>query len=87
MALNDLYTPFSDRQQAEYEKWLINEYGPDMAASIATSKAAVEQLPDGMAGAMNRFEGHRDPGWSRHMRPAWHRRRMTTTRCWSSTGP
>ncbi|MEO1160563.1 MAG: MerR family transcriptional regulator, partial [Pseudomonadota bacterium] len=56
MALNDLYTPFSDRRQAEYEKWLVNEYGPDMAARIATSKAAVEQLPDGMAGAMQRLK-------------------------------
>ncbi|WP_108882431.1 MerR family transcriptional regulator [Anderseniella sp. Alg231-50] len=56
LALNDLYTPFSDDRQAEYEEWLTNEYGPDMAASIATSKAAVEQLPDGMAGAMNRLK-------------------------------
>ncbi|MEP4313310.1 MAG: MerR family transcriptional regulator [Anderseniella sp.] len=56
MELSDLYTPFSARQQAEYENWLIQEYGPDMAASIAVSKAAVEQLPDGMAGAMQRLQ-------------------------------
>ncbi len=55
METNDLYTPFSTRQQAEYENWLVDEYGPDMAASIAVSKAAVERLPDGMAGAMQRL--------------------------------
>ena len=56
MELDDLYTPFSAQQQAEYENWLIDEYGPDMAASIAVSKAAVEQLSDGMAGAMHRLQ-------------------------------
>ncbi len=56
MELCDLYTPFSEQKQAEYETWLVNEYGPEMAAGIAISKAAVEKLPDGMAGAMERLK-------------------------------
>ncbi|MEM7636914.1 MAG: MerR family transcriptional regulator [Pseudomonadota bacterium] len=56
MEPSDLYTPFSAQQQTEYENWLIAEYGPDMAESITVSKAAVEQLPDGMAGAMQRLQ-------------------------------
>jgi len=56
MALTDLYKPFSSEKQAEYEAWLMAEYGADMAARIATSKAAIDALPDGMEGAMAQLE-------------------------------
>jgi len=56
MALTDLYKPFSSEKQAEYEAWLVAEYGADMAAQIAASKAAVDALPDGMDGAMAQLE-------------------------------
>jgi len=56
MALAEMYKPFSSEKQAEYETWLIAEYGADMAARIATSKAAVDALPGGMDGAMTQLE-------------------------------
>ncbi|TQV77949.1 MerR family transcriptional regulator [Denitrobaculum tricleocarpae] len=52
MEINELYKPFSASRQAEYEAWLTSEYGAEMAAGIAASKASVEKLPEGMAGAM-----------------------------------
>ena len=52
MALEELYKPFPPEKQAEYEAWLVETYGGDMAARIAESKVAVEKLPDGMEGAM-----------------------------------
>lgn len=53
MAATDLYTPFSDAKQAEYESWLIKTYGEDMADAIATSKQAITEIPRGQEGAMN----------------------------------
>jgi len=52
MTTDDLYAPFSEEKQAEYEAWLVTTYGPEMAESIARSKDAVAELPEGMAGAM-----------------------------------
>ncbi|GAB5511577.1 MAG: MerR family transcriptional regulator [Hyphomicrobiales bacterium] len=52
MAANDLYTPFSDAKQAEYETWLIETYGSEMADAIATSKQAIAESPEGLEGAM-----------------------------------
>jgi DNA-binding transcriptional MerR regulator len=52
MALEDLYKGFSDEKQAEYETWLIDSYGPDMADHIARSKAAIAELPEGMEASM-----------------------------------
>lgn len=52
MALNALYHPFSAEKQAEYEQWLTDHYGPDMAKSISTSKSSIKALPTGMKGAM-----------------------------------
>jgi DNA-binding transcriptional MerR regulator len=51
MALEELYKPFSAEKQAEYEQWLIDTYGQDMAAAIRTSKVAAGKEPSGMEGA------------------------------------
>ena len=56
MATSELYRPFSAQKQADYEAWLIAEYGPDMASKIASSKAAVERLPQGIEGAMDQLQ-------------------------------
>lgn len=56
MTTKDLYKPFSDKQQADYEAWLIKTYGADMANSIKASKQAVTDLPEGMAGAMQELK-------------------------------
>ena len=56
----DLYTPFDAATQTAHENWLLETYGDEMATKIATSKAAIAQMPDGMAGAMkelNAMEG------------------------------
>ncbi len=53
MSDHDLYAPFDAATQTAYEDWLIETYGPDMAARIATSKEAIAALPKGMAGAMD----------------------------------
>ncbi len=52
MSDTDLYTPFDAAKQTAYENWLLETYGDAMAAKIATTKAAVAQMPDGMAGAI-----------------------------------
>lgn len=52
MAISDLYIPFTAGEQANYEAWLIQRYGADMAAQIATSRAAVSVLPEGMERAL-----------------------------------
>lgn len=56
MTVEDLYRPFSDRKQAEYQDWLVATYGDDMAESIKTSNEAVQHLPGGMEGAMARLK-------------------------------
>ncbi len=48
MTIDDLYTPFAPETQAEYEAWLVDIYGADMAAQIAASKAHLEAAPEGM---------------------------------------
>ena len=58
MANEDLYTPFDAATQTAHEEWLIDTYGADMAAAIATSKQAVAKLPDGIAGAMARLSDY-----------------------------
>jgi len=52
MTIEELYEPFAPQKQAEYEAWLIETYGGDMAERIAKSKEAIQEIPDGMAGAM-----------------------------------
>ncbi len=52
MAISDLYIPFTAGEQANYEAWLIQSYGADMAVQIATSRAAVSVLPEGMERAL-----------------------------------
>jgi MerR family transcriptional regulator, thiopeptide resistance regulator len=42
MAIENLYRSVRPKKQAEYERWLIDTYGVDMAAMIETSKAALE---------------------------------------------
>ncbi len=56
MSDHDLYAPFDAATQTAYEDWLIGTYGPDMAARIATSKAAIAAMPEGVAGAMQELK-------------------------------
>jgi DNA-binding transcriptional MerR regulator len=42
----DLYKGFSPEKQAEYENWLVERFGGDMPARIATSKKKYTQLSD-----------------------------------------
>ena len=52
MTDQDLYAPFDAETQTAHENWLVETYGPEMAAVVSTSKEAVASLPDGIAGAM-----------------------------------
>ncbi len=52
MTIDDLYKAFEPAKQAEYEAWLVENYGPDMADHIATSKAQLEKVPEEMAAKM-----------------------------------
>lgn len=52
MTLDDLYGPFSPEKQAEYEAWLVETYGADMAGHIATAKAHLATAPEGMEDRM-----------------------------------
>ncbi len=56
MAVSELYRPFSPEKQAEYEAWLIAEYGPDMVERIAQSKSSIQQLDQGIEGAMEQLK-------------------------------
>ena len=49
----DLYKGFTPEKQAEYEDWLVDNYGEDMRRRIDESKAKLAALgPDGMAARM-----------------------------------
>ena len=53
----DLYHGFAPEKQAEYEEWLVENYGDAMRDSIEQSKAAVAKMgKDGMAAAMAQGE-------------------------------
>jgi MerR family transcriptional regulator, thiopeptide resistance regulator len=52
MAIEDLYKPFLPEKQAEYEGWLIDTYGPEMAATIDASKAAWQKGSVDLTAAM-----------------------------------
>ncbi len=52
----ELYTPFDAATQTAHETWLIDTYGPDMAASISTSKQAISEMAGGLAAAMTRLK-------------------------------
>ncbi len=52
MPTDRLYAPFSAEKQADYERWLIDTYGPSMAKDIARSKAHLAKAPDGMEARM-----------------------------------
>ncbi len=52
MAIEDLYQPFAPAKQADYEAWLIETYGADMAEHIAASKQAIAEVTDGLEGLM-----------------------------------
>ena len=52
----DLYKPFDTDTQTAYENWMIDTYGPDMAAKIALSKEAIATMPDGMDGALEELK-------------------------------
>ena len=55
MQIDELYKPFSEEKQAGYEAELIAEHGPEMADRITASKAAIRNLPDGIAGKMDQL--------------------------------
>lgn len=55
MTVEELYKPFSPEKQAEYEAWLVETYGEDMAGSIAASKTHMAKAPDGMEDRMARL--------------------------------
>jgi len=46
MMIEDLYKPFSDQKQVEYEDWLAETYGPEMAASIAKARQDAQENPE-----------------------------------------
>ena len=53
----ELYHGFAPEKQAEYEEWLVDNYGEGMRESIEQSKAAVAAVgEDGMAAALARGE-------------------------------
>jgi DNA-binding transcriptional MerR regulator len=43
MAIEELYKPFLPEKQAEYKRWLIDAYGPEMVATIDASEAALQK--------------------------------------------
>lgn len=54
---DDLYHGFAPEKQAEYEEWLVDNYGDSMRDSIEQSKVAVAKVgKDGMAAALARGE-------------------------------
>lgn len=55
MSVEELYKPFSPEKQAEYENWLVETYGADMAEAVAVSKAHLANAPDGMEDRMKRL--------------------------------
>lgn len=57
MSLQDLYLPIAPEQQADYEAWLRETYGREMAQAIAASKAHLEAAPEGMAERMAQLQG------------------------------
>ena len=53
----DLYHGFAPENQAEYEEWLVDNYGDSMRDSIEQSKAAVANMgKDDMAAALAQGE-------------------------------
>jgi MerR family transcriptional regulator, thiopeptide resistance regulator len=52
MANEDLYAPFVPEKQQEYEAWLIETYGPEMADQIAASKDGPWGDPESAAETM-----------------------------------
>ena len=53
----DLYHGFAPEKQAEYEEWLVENYGDSMRDNIERSKAAAAKMgKDGMAAALAQGE-------------------------------
>lgn len=52
MAIDELYKPFVAEKQADYETWLIDTYGADMAEAIKASKAHLNTAPTEMEDRM-----------------------------------
>lgn len=52
MTIEELYKPFSAEKQQDYEAWLIETYGAEMAGQVAAATANMASLPDGMEGGM-----------------------------------
>lgn len=60
MTIEELYKPFSAEKQQDYEAWMIETYGAEMAAHVATAKAHLAEAPEGMEvrmAALREIEG------------------------------
>jgi MerR family transcriptional regulator, thiopeptide resistance regulator len=89
----DLYRGFAPEKQAEYEEWLVENYGDGMRDSIDASKAKIGELgPEGMQAALaegeaaetalaERFLGGTDAD-SPELDPALARHRAWVSRMW-----
>jgi DNA-binding transcriptional MerR regulator len=90
----DLYKGFAPEKQAEYEDWLVENYGDSMRESIERSKAAVAKMgKDGMAAALaqgeaaeaelaERFLAGTEPG-SAELDPLFDRHRAWVSQMWN----
>jgi len=90
----DLYHGFAPEKQAEYEAWLVDNYGDGMRERIKQSKAGVAKMgKDGMAAALaegeaaqaalaERFVAGADAG-SAELDPLLDRHRAWISRMWS----
>ena len=73
MTIEDLYKPFSAQKQLEYQNWLVETYGPDMAAAVAKiqaharnhtanqSEAPLKRLQEVEAALVNSYEAGVSP--------------------------
>ncbi|HHC30125.1 MAG TPA: MerR family transcriptional regulator [Rhodobacterales bacterium] len=52
MTLDRLYEPFAAQTQEDYEAWLVETYGADMARAISAAKEATPTTAEGMAEQM-----------------------------------
>jgi DNA-binding transcriptional MerR regulator len=89
----DLYHGFAPEKQAEYEEWLVENYGGSMRASIEGSKAHwAGKGPEAMQAAFDegqaaeaelaeRFAAGTEPG-SRELDPLFDRHRAWVSRMW-----
>jgi hypothetical protein len=94
----DLYKGFAPEKQAEYEDWLVDNYGPEMRERIEASKAKLAEVgPEGIKAAMaegqaaedalvERFRAAIDPA-SPELDPALDSHRAWVGRMWDRECP